>query len=147
MPMTRFELARSYDQGILSPSCIPIPPHRQMKLFFILSTHLCDSARFIQAYKKRTLITLKLSEHTFTLTNSMHMLEFATWIKSLQHCHSLWGFSLRSHQQVATLHHGRGWSWTNDVSDVRDLQSLALASRHTRPNSITQNRSDRFSPY
>ena len=104
---------------------------------------MCDSARFIQAYKTRPLITLKLSERVITLTKRFDKIkygqrhELATWIKSLQRCHSLWGISLRSHQQGATLHRGWGWSWTNGVSDVGDLQSLALASRHTHPNSIT----------
>ncbi len=39
-----------------------------------------------------------------------------------------------SHVPLSTPIGGQGWTRTNDVSSVTDLQSAALAARHTYPN-------------
>ena len=37
------------------------------------------------------------------------------------------------HSEVALLRGGPGWTRTNDVSNVTDLQSAAVAAMHTDP--------------
>ena len=37
------------------------------------------------------------------------------------------------HKEAALLYGGPGWTRTNDVSNVTDLQSAAVAAMHTDP--------------
>lgn len=106
MPVARVELARSYDQMILSHFCLPIPPYRHAKAL----------PSFANCYINSIYGACRIRTHAPLLT-----------------AYQFSGLTSSTNLSKTPNKNGQSRSRTCGVSSVDDLQSSAIASRHIYP--------------